>query len=71
MSTVPPWVTVLATAMVNVGSVVLVSLVTVTPEGFTTSSRSTDAGICDAPHMATTVVVVLPAMAFVVSPRKV
>ena len=71
ISTVPPSVTVLAMLIVIVGCVGSVSTEVVTPVGATILELLTDAGTCVPPHMAMTVVVVLPAAAADVLPAKV
>jgi hypothetical protein len=71
ISTVPPEVTDVSTEIVTVGVVVSVSTEVVTPEGAVIALLSTEAGIWLAPHMARTVVVVLPALAAFVEPAKV
>jgi hypothetical protein len=63
-------VTEVDTAIVSVGEVVSVSLVTVTPDGVVISERTTDAATCPAPTMATTCVEVDPAFAALVVPGK-
>jgi hypothetical protein len=71
ISTVPPAVTDVSTEIVTVGDVVSVSTEVVTPEGAVMALLSTAAATWLAPHMAMTVVVVLPALAAEVEPAKV
>ena len=71
ISTVPPVLTAVVTEMVTVGWVASVSTEVVTPVGAMILLLSTAAGIWSAPHMATMVVVVLPAFAALVLPGKV
>jgi hypothetical protein len=71
MSTVPPVLTAVVTEIVIVGCVASVSTEVVTPLGAMILLLSTAAGIWLAPHIATTVVVVLPALAAEVLPGKV
>jgi hypothetical protein len=71
MSTVPPWVTAVVTDIVTVGCVGSVSTEVVTPEGAMICELSTEAATWLAPHIATTVVVVLPALAAEMLPGKV
>ena len=71
MSTVPPCVTEVLTVMVTVGWVGSVSTEVVTPSGAIMPEFTTVAGIWFAPHMAITVVVVLPALAALMLPEKV
>ena len=71
ISTVPPVFTEVATVIVMVGCVASVSTEVVTPAGAMILELSTAAGIWFAPHIATMVVVVLPAFAAFVLPGKV
>ena len=71
MSTVPPVLTAVVTEIVIVGCVASVSTEVVTPLGATMAELSTDAATCVPPHMAMTVVVVLPATAAEVLPANV
>ena len=71
ISTIPPVATELDTEIVIVGCVGSVSTDVETPLGATMAELSTDAATCVPPHMAMTVVVVLPATAAEVLPANV
>ena len=70
ISTTPPSVTVFAILIVIVGWVGSVSTEVVTPVGATMFELLTEAGTWLPPHMAMTVVVVLPATAAEIPPAK-
>ena len=69
--TTPAVVKEVEAAIVSVGDVVLLSLVTVMPVGLVMEFRSTVAATCSLPHMAMICVVQLPALAAVVVPGNV